>query len=66
MLESLPRDKVLLETDCPYLPPQPGDTNEPANVAETAAYAAELWGLSADETDAQLSANFEALFGLAP
>lgn len=66
LLRKLPRDKVLLETDCPYLGPEKGALNEPANVAGTAAYAAELWGCSLDEVHAQLAANFEALFGFAP
>ena len=40
LLEGLPREKVLLETDCPYLGPEKGELNEPANVAVTAGYAA--------------------------
>lgn len=66
MLETLPREKVLLETDCPYLGPEPGRDNEPANVAGTLAYAAELWGVTPEAAQAQLEANFEALFGVAP
>lgn len=66
MLETLPPDKVLLETDCPYLAPEPNTTNEPKNVAGTAAYAATLWGLSQQATEQRLCANFEALFGFAP
>lgn len=66
MLETLPRDKLLLETDCPYLGPDRDAENEPANVVLTAEYAAELWGCSLEEVKAQLAANFEALFGAAP
>lgn len=66
MLETLPRESVLLETDCPYLAPQPGDLNEPANVAGTASYAADIWGLPADAAQEQLEANFERLFGVRP
>ena len=66
MLETLPRDKVLLETDCPYLGPERGVDNEPANVASTARFAAELWGAELAEVQRQLEANFEALFGVAP
>ena len=36
MLETLPRDRLLLETDCPYLGPDREQPNEPANVAGTA------------------------------
>jgi len=66
MLEKLPRDRILLETDCPYLAPVRGERNEPANVAVTAAYAAELWGCGLGEVQAQLSENFERLFGTPP
>lgn len=66
MLEVLPKEQVLLETDCPYQGPEPGVDNEPANVTHTAAYAAELWGCSIDEVRARMERNFEALFGVAP
>jgi TatD DNase family protein len=47
----LPLDRVLVETDCPYLAPQPwrGKVNEPAYVAATAATLAQLHGLSLEE-----------------
>ena len=66
LLETLPREQVLLETDCPYLSPVRGELNEPANVAGTADYAAELWGCSRAAVDAQLTENFTRLFGEAP
>ncbi len=66
MLETLPRESVLLETDCPYLGPEPGTTNEPANVSLTASYAAEVWGVTAEEAQAQLEDNFERLFRVRP
>jgi TatD DNase family protein len=66
MLETLPRDRVLLETDSPYLSPERARGSEPADVATTAAYAAELWGVSEDEVVARTSDNFERLFGVAP
>lgn len=66
MLETLPRTQLLLETDCPYLGPEPGSVNESANVAGTAAYAAAIWGVSMQDVQAQLSENFERLFGIAP
>ncbi len=48
----VPLDRVLVETDCPYLAPQPwrGKVNEPAYVAATAATLAELHRLSLEET----------------
>jgi TatD DNase family protein len=67
MLETLPRERVLLETDCPYLGEEPGGRNEPAAVARTAAYAAVVWSMaSVDDAQAQLTANFTDLFGIAP
>ena len=48
----LPLDRVLVETDCPYLAPQPwrGKVNEPAYVTATAATLAQLHSLSLEET----------------
>lgn len=66
MLQTLPRDRVLLETDCPYLGPVPGETNEPATVAGTLAYAGELWAEPLERVQQRLESNFSALFGQAP
>jgi TatD DNase family protein len=66
MLQTLPRRQILLETDCPYLGPDKSRLNEPSNVRHTAAYAAELWHLGADETEKQLEENFVRFFGVAP
>lgn len=66
MLRTLPRESLLLETDCPYLGPERGADNEPANVRGTATFAAELWGTSEDHVREQLEANFERLFGIRP
>jgi TatD DNase family protein len=66
MLQTLPRERLLLETDCPYLSPNRDERNEPATVAGTAAYAAELWGVSAAEVGRVMEDNFARLFGVAP
>lgn len=66
MLETLPRDRILLETDCPYLGPERGTRNEPANVLGTAHYAAELWGCRVEDVEAQVAENFHRLFGVEP
>jgi TatD DNase family protein len=66
MLETLPRDRLLLETDCPYLGPDKERDNEPANVAVTAAFAAELWRCEPREVEAILAASYEAAFGAPP
>ena len=49
--KNTPIDRILVETDCPYLSPEPkrGRRNEPAHVAYTAARVAELRGMDADE-----------------
>ena len=63
---AVPQDKLLLETDCPYLGPERGELNHPANVVGTVAKAAELWGCEVAEAQSQLEDNFEALFGVRP
>lgn len=66
LLRSIPRQQLLLETDCPYLAPEPGTRSEPAHVALTCAYAAELWDLPADAAQQTLEQNFTRLFACAP
>jgi TatD DNase family protein len=63
----IPVDRVLVETDSPYLAPVPvrGRRNEPAFVAHTAACLAEVLGVSAAELGEQTTANARRLFGLA-
>jgi TatD DNase family protein len=62
----LPLDRVLIETDCPYLTPVPfrGKRNEPARVVETAKCLAELRNKSLDEIGQMTNKNFEILFRL--
>ncbi|MDP4031442.1 MAG: TatD family hydrolase [Pseudorhodobacter sp.] len=59
-----PLDRILLETDSPYLAPPPhrGRRNEPAFTALTAAVGAEVFGLQPAEFAAATSANFDRLF----
>jgi TatD DNase family protein len=61
---ALPLDRLLVETDCPYLTPVPfrGQRNEPARVVETAKYLAELKGMSVEEVGRVTSNNFAQLF----
>jgi TatD DNase family protein len=60
----LPLDRVIVETDCPYLSPIPyrGRRNEPAYVKEVLAFFAELRGLSFDDAARQTTDNFYRLF----
>ena len=64
IFKSAPIDRILLETDAPYLAPTPyrGKRNEPAYTIETAKRAAELFEMPLDEFAAQTQANFERLF----
>jgi TatD DNase family protein len=60
----VPLDKILIETDCPYLAPLPyrGKRNEPAYVLETARKLGELRGLSMEEVGDLTSRNFYNFF----
>ena len=62
-----PIDRILLETDSPYLAPPPhrGRRNEPAYTAHTAKVGAEVYGLSFADFARQTSANFDRLFSKA-
>jgi TatD DNase family protein len=62
-----PVDRVLVETDSPYLAPPPhrGKRCEPAYVARTAAVGAEIYALSAEAFAQRTTANFERLFAKA-
>ncbi len=60
----VPLERILIETDCPYLAPVPhrGKRNEPAFVAETARKLGELRGLTAEEIGNLTSLNFYNFF----
>jgi TatD DNase family protein len=61
----VPDELLLVETDSPYLAPQPvrGKPNEPANVAHTARFVADLRGVSYEDLERTVAANFERVFG---
>lgn len=63
---AVPPDRILIETDAPYLAPKPfrGRTNEPAYAAYTGRFVAELRGMSHEEFAGQVNANFNSLFHL--
>ncbi|MCG3126144.1 MAG: D-aminoacyl-tRNA deacylase [Phycisphaerae bacterium] len=63
----VPADRIMLETDAPYLTPEPirkRRPNEPAYVAHTARFIAELRGQSYEDFARQTTANAERFFGL--
>jgi len=64
--EQVPLDRLLIETDCPFLSPVPfrGKRNEPAYVVEVARCLAELRGMSVEEIASVTTENFSRLFKL--
>ena len=60
----MPLDRLLVETDAPYLAPVPlrGKRNEPSFITHTAALVAELKGVTQEELARATSANFFRLF----
>ncbi|MGB0507023.1 MAG: TatD family hydrolase [Pikeienuella sp.] len=62
-----PLDRILVETDAPYLAPQPhrGKRNEPAYTALTAQVGADVFGVSIEEFATATTANFDRLFSKA-
>ena len=63
----LPLDRMLIETDAPYLAPQPfrGKRNEPAYVAEVAKTLANVRNLAPEDIAATTASNFRRFFGIA-
>jgi len=64
IVKSLPIDRLLVETDSPYLAPEPhrGKCNEPSYVKDVAIYISNLLGLSFEEFSAKTTENFYNLF----
>ena len=64
IVQNLPLDRILVETDAPFLAPVPfrGKRNEPSFVAETAKFLADLKGVSLDELMRQTTENFHKVF----
>jgi len=62
----VPAERLLVETDCPFLAPVPhrGRRNEPAHVVETARFLAALRGVAHEELGRATSENFARLFGI--
>ena len=65
-LAGIPMDKIVLETDDPYLPPVPyrGQRNEPAYIVKTAEKVAEIYGVTIEEVCKITTENAKKLFKL--
>ncbi|MCG1023964.1 TatD family hydrolase [Sutcliffiella horikoshii] len=66
VVKEIPMDKLLIETDCPYLTPHPyrGKRNEPAYVRLVAEQVAELKNVTIEEVAEKTTANAKKLFGI--
>ncbi|MDO4198286.1 MAG: TatD family hydrolase [Erysipelotrichaceae bacterium] len=66
VIRSIPLDKILIETDCPYLTPVPyrGKRNEPSYVIYTGKKVAEVLDISEEMLSKELNRNYDELFGV--
>ena len=66
IVKKIPMERMLVETDCPYLAPEPyrGKRNEPAFIMETAKRIAEIKGVSFDDVARITTLNAKELFGI--
>lgn len=66
VVKSIPKDRLVLETDSPYLAPIPhrGETNKPEWVEFTYKKVAEIWGMSFEETEKIIDKNAKRLFNI--
>ena len=66
VVKNIPNDRLILETDSPYLTPEPfrGQKNNPNNVIYVYKKVAEIWGLSFEETEKIVDGNAKKLFNI--
>ena len=65
VIKAIPLDKLLIETDSPYLSPVPnrGKRNEPSNVVYVAKFISEVLNIKLEDLLKQINTNYESLFG---
>ncbi|MBQ7858918.1 MAG: TatD family hydrolase, partial [Faecalibacterium sp.] len=65
-VQAIPREQVILETDCPYMSPEPvrGRRNDSRNIAHVAGFLAELWQMDPQQVLDVTNANARRLFKL--
>ena len=63
-VSKIPIDQLMIETDSPYLAPEPvrGKINEPANITHTLEFMAKLFNLNKEDMGVKTSSNFFRLF----
>lgn len=66
VVKNIPKDKLILETDCPYLTPLPfrGEKNKPAYIKYTYEKVSEIWKTSFEETEKTIDKNAKKLFNI--
>ena len=66
VLAAIPHERALLETDCPYMAPEPvrGTRNDSRNIAHVAAYIGTIWDMDAQAVLDQTAQNAKACFGV--
>lgn len=64
VVKNIPKDRLVLETDSPYLSPEPyrGQVNNPNNIIYVYKKIAEIWGMRLEETEKIIDANAKKLF----
>ena len=62
MVKELPKNKILTETDAPFLSPYPEKRNQPAFIKESIKKISEIWNLSEKQTENQIERNFLKAF----
>ena len=65
-ISALPLESIVLETDCPYMAPEPvrGTRNDSRNIAHVAAYIGMLWGMDAQAVLTLTAENAKCCFGI--
>ena len=64
LVKLLPLDRILTETDCPYMGPDKGERNDPRTVIRGVAAIAKIKNISENEMKFQIRSNFNTLFNL--